>query len=93
MPRIAASTRGTGLSLRSSENAGNLTNIKGKGVVDTKIVNKTGKGTTEPGNRSSIGMKRQAEESGLGVECNAKTRRRAALEEITNVSKAHEFEC
>ena len=91
MPRIAGSSRGTGLSLRSSENAENVTNIKGKGVVDKKIAHKNVKGTIETGKRNSTGMKRQAEESAVGVECNAKTRRRAALEEITNV-RTNEFE-
>ena len=35
MPRLAASSRGTGLSDRNSENIANVTNMKGKGEVLT----------------------------------------------------------
>ena len=87
MPRIAGTNRGNGLSLRSSENVGNVTKVKGKGTVNTKITSKNGKGTIENEKRRSTGVKRQAEELAVGVvDCNTKTRRRAALEEITNVS-------
>ena len=74
MPRLAASSRGTGLSERNSENNTNITTMKGKGAMENRT-------------RSSVGVKRQAEESTLKApEYNAKTRRRAALGEITNVS-------
>ena len=87
MPRVAGSNRGTGLSLRNSENVGNVTNVKGKVVVDTKIAVKNSKGKIETGKRSSTGVKRHAEESSASItDCSTKTRRRAALEEITNVS-------
>ena len=76
MPKItAANNRGTGLSQRDSENIGNVKNIKGKGVIETRT-------------RSGNSLKRQAEEQSIsGLECNAKARRRAALGEITNVSR------
>ena len=74
MPRLAASSRGTGLSDRNSENIANVTNMKGKGVLENRT-------------RSTTGVKRHAEEPTLKApEYNAKTRRRAALGEITNVS-------
>lgn len=72
MPRLAASSRGTGLSDRNSENIANVTNMKGKGVLENRT-------------RSTTGVKRHAEEPTLKApEYNAKTRRRAALGEITN---------
>jgi len=86
MPRLAASSRGTGLSERNSENNTNITSMKGKGAMENRT-------------RSSVGVKRQAEESTLKApEYNAKTRRRAALGEITNakggaIAKASEKEC
>ena len=78
MPRLASS-RGTGLSDRNSENITNVTSIKGKGVLENRT-------------RSATGTKRQAEEPTLKApEYNAKTRRRAALGEITNVSVYQEY--
>ena len=78
MPRLASS-RGTRLSDRNSENITNVTSIKGKGVLENRT-------------RSATGTKRQAEEPTLKApEYNAKTRRRAALGEITNVSVNQEY--
>ena len=72
MPRIGAINRGAGLSSRNSENVSNATHIKSKVVVDSRTRN---------------GTKRHADEDTIGIlESNTKTRRRAALEEITNVS-------
>ena len=74
MPRLAATNRGTVLSERNSENITNINKVKGKGVMESRT-------------RSSAGLKRQAEEPSLkAAEHNTKTRRRAALGEITNVS-------
>jgi hypothetical protein len=73
MPRIGAINRGTGLASRNSENLGNATNIKSKMVVESRTRN---------------GVKRHADEDTIGNPgSNTKTRRRAALEEITNVSR------
>jgi len=86
MPRLAATNRGTVLSERNSENITNINKIKGKGVMESRT-------------RSSAGLKRQAEEPSLKApEQNTKTRRRAALGEITNakggnITKASEKEC
>ena len=73
MPRLAATNRGTGVSERNSENDTNAVKIKGKSVMESRT-------------RSSVGLKRQAEETIKLTENNSKTRRRAALGEITNVS-------
>ena len=75
MPRIARSNDQTALSRQNSENVGNITSIKGKGLPEKQ---------TRGGNN----LKRPAEiQTVNNSECNAKTRRRAALGEITNVSK------
>ena len=75
MPRIARSNDQTALSRQNSENVGNITSIKGKGLPEKQ---------TRGGNN----LKRPAEKQTVNnSECNAKTRRRAALGEITNVSK------
>ena len=73
MPRIGAINRGTGLASRNSENVSNATNIKSKMAVESRTRN---------------GVKRHADDETISIpESNTKTRRRAALEEITNVSK------
>jgi len=72
MPRIARSNDQTALSRQNSENVGNITSIKGKGLPEKQ---------TRGGNN----LKRPAEKQTVNnSECNAKTRRRAALGEITN---------
>jgi len=72
MPRIGAINRGTGLASRNSENVSNA-NIKSKMAVESRTRN---------------GVKRHADDETISIpESNTKTRRRAALEEITNVSK------
>ena len=50
MPRLAATNRGTGVSERNSENDTNAVKIKGKTVMESRT-------------RSSVGLKRQAEET------------------------------
>ena len=75
MPRIARSNAETALSRQNSENEGNITSIKGKGLPEKQT-------------RGSNNLKRPAEKQTVNhSEYNAKTRRRAALGEITNVSK------
>ena len=75
MPRIARSNAETALSKQNSENVGNITSIKGKGLPEKQT-------------RGSNNLKRPAEKQTVNhSEYNAKTRRRAALGEITNVSK------
>jgi hypothetical protein len=72
MPRIARSNDQTALSRQNSENVDNITSIKGKGLPEKQ---------TRGGNN----LKRPAEKQTVNnSECNAKTRRRAALGEITN---------
>ena len=72
MPRIGAINRGTDLASRNSENLTSATNIKGKMAVESRTRN---------------GLKRHSDEQTAGIpESNTKTRRRAALGEITNVS-------
>ena len=74
MPRLATTNRVTVLSERNSENMTNISKVKGKGVMESRT-------------RSSAGLKRQAEEPSIKApDNNTKTRRRAALGEITNVS-------
>ena len=75
MPRIARSNAETALSKQNSENLGNFTSIKGKSLPEKQT-------------RGSNNLKRPAEKQTVNPsENNAKTRRRAALGEITNVSK------
>ena len=74
MPRIARSNAETALSKQNSENVGNITSIKGKSLPEKQT-------------RGSNNLKRPAEKTVNPSEYNAKTRRRAALGEITNVSK------
>jgi len=75
MPRIVGSNRGTGLSQRNAENLGNLNKIIGKGAVENRT-------------RSGAVLKRQADEHNVGV-LDAKSRRRAALGEITNAKSGN----
>lgn len=75
MPRIGAINRGTNLTSRNSENVTSAANMKGKMAVESRTRN---------------GLKRHSDEQTNGIpESNTKTRRRAALEEITNAKSGN----
>ena len=83
MPRVAGTSRGTGLSLRHADENSVTTNAK------NAVKNVKGAPLKVKAKRGGNAVKRTAEESALSVvdaNVDAKTRRRAALGEITNVS-------